>query len=254
MATNDFTSLRNGVVLAELGGHGDGPYCAEHGAGGAMVFLGSYIVDAGDNVDYPKPFVFKPGRDSYSGYLKDHVAAARESGAQVAVSVATVETADTLDFLRTAQEAGADYASYCAHSSMEMFVSKGLSSMLCRPDRWEELTRWARAIVESVEIPVIFKIGARGVDEEVLGSVDRLTQAGVPIIHINVWDTREGAEGLDMVSALKGKCELLIAGGGVKDIEDARRVIAAGADAVSLGNAAMKDPHLIGRIQRQLRP
>ena len=54
--------LRNGVVLAELGGYGDGPYCAKHGAGAALVMLGTYIVDDGENVPYDPRFVFKPGR------------------------------------------------------------------------------------------------------------------------------------------------------------------------------------------------
>jgi hypothetical protein len=54
--------LKNGVVLAELGGYGDGPYCARHGAGAALVMLGTYIVDAGSDVPYPSHFVFKPGR------------------------------------------------------------------------------------------------------------------------------------------------------------------------------------------------
>ena len=42
----DFDNLRNGVVLAELGGYGDGPYCAKHGLGAALVMMGTYIVDA----------------------------------------------------------------------------------------------------------------------------------------------------------------------------------------------------------------
>ena len=36
-----FEDLGNGVVLAELGGHGDGPYCAKHGRGAALVILGT---------------------------------------------------------------------------------------------------------------------------------------------------------------------------------------------------------------------
>ena len=75
----DFKDLRNGVVLAELGGHGDGPYCAKHGAGAALVMLGTYIVDPGDSVPYPKHFVFKPGQSSFFGYLEEHIAAARAS-------------------------------------------------------------------------------------------------------------------------------------------------------------------------------
>lgn len=45
-----FEDIRNGVVLAELGGYGNGPYCAKHGKGAALVMLGTYIIDPGDSV------------------------------------------------------------------------------------------------------------------------------------------------------------------------------------------------------------
>ena len=250
--TDSFEDLRSGVVLAELGGHGDGPYCAKHGAGGAMVILGTYIVDPGDDVDYPKHFVFKPGRSNYADYLKQHVAEARKSGGKVAVSVCCVQLEHNVDFLQAAEEAGADYASYCAHSDMRMFTSQNLSSRLCRKENWDNLRKWASTMAEKVDIPVIFKIGARGVDQDVIGAVELLAESGIPAVHINVWDTSVGAEGLQMLSALKGSCEFLIAGGGVKNTEDARQVLATGADAVAIGTSAMNDPALIGRIQKSL--
>ena len=99
---SSFPDLQSGVVLAELGGRGDGPYCAKHGADGALVILGTYIIDEGDNVDYPKHFVFKPGRSNYADYLKQHVREARKSGAKVGVSVCCVELQDNVDFLQAA--------------------------------------------------------------------------------------------------------------------------------------------------------
>ena len=249
---DSFDDLRNGVVLAELGGHGDGPYCAKHGAGGALVVMGTYIVDPGDDVPYPKEFVLKPGRENYADYLNQHVAAARRSGAKVGVSVVTLDVQDTLEFLRASEDAGADYASYCAHSTMAMFTDRNLSSVLCRRGHWDELKIWAAAIVEAVSIPVIFKIGAGDV-EETVGAVDCLADVGVPIVHSNVWNTRAGSDGLAVLAALKGRCPFLIAGGKIENVEDSRRVLAAGADAVAIGTAAMKDPDLIGNIQRKLR-
>lgn len=248
-----FGDLQNGVVLAELGGHGDGPYCAKHGAGVALVLLGTYIVHAGDDIDYPKHFVFKPGKTSYADYLKQHVREARKSGAKVGVSVCCVKLQDNVEFLQAAEDAGAEYASYCAHSEMDMFVSRNLSSRLCRREHWGTLRKWSLRLVEALSIPVIFKIGAEGLDQEVIGAVEIMAESGIPCIHINVWDTSKGSAGLDMVSALKDKCQFLIAGGGIKSVEDARRVIDAGANAVAVGTAAMHDPELIGKIQKELR-
>ena len=134
-----FDDLRNGVALAELGGYGDGPYCAKYCAGGALALMGTYVVDPGNHVDYPRDFTFKSGRDNYEVYLRKHVTAARASGAKVGVSVVSVEMADTLDFMRCSEQAGADYVSYCAYSSMEMFTSRGLSSTLCKRQNWSEI-------------------------------------------------------------------------------------------------------------------
>ena len=56
-----------------------------------------------------------------------------------------------------------------------------------------------------------------------------------------------------MVTQLREMCSVLIASGGVHDIEGAQRTLEAGAGAVAIGTAAMEDPELCGRIQRLLR-
>lgn len=248
-----FSDLQNGVVLAELAGYGDGPYCAKHGAGGALVVLGSYIVDAGDDVDYPSHFVFKPPRDNYADYLKEHVSQARNCGGKVAVSVCSVKLSDNVDFLQATVDAGADYVSYCAHSVMEMFVSRNLSSKFCCREHYGTLRTWAATLAQAVSVPVIFKIGAHILDEQTIEAVEIMSESGIPIVNINIHNTSPSSPGLEMVSALKGKCQFLIAGGGIKDVEGARRVLSAGADAVAIGTAAMRDPLLIGNIQNSLR-
>ena len=247
-----FDDLQNGVVLAELGGHGDGPYCAQHGKGAALVMLGTYIVDHRDNLPYPAHFVFKPGRTSYASYLKKHVAAARAAGAKVGVSVISVTLADTVDFLQAAEEAGADVASLCSYSEMDMFTSENLGVELCRPDNRDRLTEWASAIVQAVRIPVIFKIGFDSLPETAQ-AIQTMTDAGVPIVHLAIGNCDPDSEGLKALEPLANCCDLLIAGGGVTDVESARRILAAGAGAVAVASAAMKDPALCGRIQRQLR-
>jgi len=249
---NEFEELRNGVVLAELGGYGDGPYCAKHGAGAALVVLGTYIVDAGDSVPYDPRFVLEPGRSSYATYLQEHVAAARSSGAQIGVSVASVHISDTVEFLKAAEEAGADYVSLCAHSTMEMFVGAHVSAALCYRENWDRLREWTRAILEAVHIPVILKVGAYDTPDTV-GAVAVIGAAGVPIVHVNAENTDAGSKGLAMVAQLRDTCPFLIASGGVHDIQGARRMLEAGADAVAIGTAAMKDPDLCGRIQHLLR-
>lgn len=243
--------LINGVVLAELGGYGDGPYAAQHGAGAALVMLGTYIVDGRERVPYPPAFVFKPGRANYAGYLAEHIAAARASGALVGVSVVSVDLADSVDFLQAAEEAGADCVSLCAHSTMQMFVSAGVSSALCRRENWPSLQQWARALGQAVRIPLIFKIGTRDTSDT-LGAVEVLAAAGVSIIHANVFGAAFPA-GAEIIGQLKRRCVCLIAGGGVHTVADARQLRTAGADAVAIGTAAMGNAGLCRRIQGALR-
>ena len=249
---NSNEELRNGIVLAELGGHGDGPYCAKYGAGSALVLLGTYVVDERDDVPYPSHFVFKPGRENYASYLNEHVAAARAGGAKVGVSIISVTLQDSVDFLQAAEEAGADYASLCAYSVMDMFVSQGLGMALCSSENRCRLAEWAKALAGAVSIPVIFKIGFAGLSETG-PAIETMAGSGVPIVHVSIGNCDPDSEGLKALGNLADLCDFLIAGGGVKNAEDARRVLGAGAGAVAIASAAMKDPTLCGRIQRQLR-
>lgn len=191
----------------------------------------------GDKVPYNPKFVFKPDWSVYAPYLREHVEAACAGGSKVGVSVISIKLQHTLDFLAAAQEAGADYVSLCAHSVMEMFTRAGLGEALCEPGNSKSLRRWAKAMLTALTIPVIFKIGLGGL-QDTLAVVDTLTEIGVPIISINVETTAPGSTGLKAVKQLAGRCACLIAGGGIKDSEGARRVLEQGADAVAIGTAA----------------
>jgi len=252
MGTGRFEDLRNGVVLAELGGYGDGPYCAKHGASAALVLMGTYIVDPGDSVPYPKSFVFKPGRANYASYLNEHVAAARAGGAKVGVSAISVKLEHAVDFLQAAQDAGADYASLCAYSVMEMFTRHGLGVELCRKENRSRLKEWSKGLASDLDIPVILKMGLSGQDETA-GAIEAASGAGVPVFHVCFGGDCTTPLGLKTIAGLAGRCEFLIAGGGIASVESARKALDAGAGAVAIATAAMKDPSLCGRIQRELR-
>ena len=79
-----------------------------------------------------------------------------------------------------------------------------------------------------------------------------MSSAGAPLVHVCVGDAA-GPAGLQVVTALAQECEFLIAGGGIADVDGARRVLDAGAGAVAVATAAMKDASLCGDMQRALR-
>ena len=245
-----FDDLQNGVVLAELAGYGNGYYCAKHGKGAAMVILGSYIIDDADNVPYPVEFVFKSDMEDYKRYIAEHVLAAALSGAKICVSSLSTDTNKTIESFIAAQNAGADYVSYCAYSEMEMFTSKGLGVELCKKHNHPTLKTLARQILDNVNIPCIFKLEILH-RPDATRTVELLADLGVAMIHV-VTGSQPDSDGLKILSELADKCEFLIGGGGVTDVKGARRILSAGANAVSVGKAAMKDPCFLQNLQTQL--
>jgi heptaprenylglyceryl phosphate synthase len=105
--------------------------------------------------------------------------------------------------------------------------------------------------VGTFTVPVIFKIGLKDT-ADTYGAVEMMAEAGAFYVHINAGSTGPGSAGLEAIGQLKGKAQFLIAGGGIEDAEGAKRVLKAGADAVAVGTAAMKDAGLCGRIQKAI--
>jgi len=247
---NNIKELKNGVVLAELGGYSDGKFCAVHGRGSAMVMLGTFIISEG-KVDYPGDFVFKPGRDNYFPYLKCNIPEAGKSGASVGVSVVCVEDDDNVDFLLAAEEAGADYVSYCAHSTMRMFMETNTSSAMLLRNNWKHLERLTRKLLKRITVPIIFKIGAFD-NEDITDSIGFLRGLGIDLFHINITSSPPDSKGIKFLDGLEKEGLFIIASGGITDINGARRILEQGADAVAIGNVAIGDPDICSDIQSRL--
>jgi len=247
----EFKDLYRGVVLAELGGYADGKFCACNGRGASLVTLGTYIIDNGESVDYPKDFVFKTGRKNYFSYLKDNILKARESCAGVAVSAVSIDIADSIDFLAASQDAGADYASFCAHSTMKMFLDTGTSSALLLKKNQSKLKAVIKSVLKEITIPVIFKIGAFD-NPDVFDAIKIIKYEGIKLIHINIQNKKKN-EGIVFLKKIDKTGLFLIAGGGIKRMEDAENILKSGADAVSIGAASIKDPFLCGRMDEFLK-
>ena len=248
---NKYLELKNGVVLAELGGYSSGKFCAVHGRGSAMVMLGTFIVSGG-KVNYPDDFVFMPGRDSYFSYLKDNISEARKSGASVGVSTVCVEDDDNVDFLLAAEEAGADHVSYCAHSTMNMFMKTNTSSAMLLRRNWKDLERLTNRLLKKITIPIIFKIGAFD-NEDIMDSIQFLKKIGISMFSINIVENLPSSEGIGFLDSLKKEGLFIIAGGGITDVDGTRRLLEHGADSVAIGNAAIGDPDICSRIQNLLK-
>jgi tRNA-dihydrouridine synthase len=243
--------LKKGIILSELAGYTDGRFCASNGKGASLVMLGTYIIDSSESVNYPHGFVFKPGSDNYYSYLAENITKAKESGAKVGVSAVSIRFKDSLEFLLAAQDAGADFASYCAHSTMEMFISNNTSSALLLRKNWGELKKLIRRMLKNIEIPLIFKIGAFD-NPDVIDTVDLLKEEGISIIHVNIKSKPKNA-GIEFLWNLNKANMVIIAGSGIRDIRSAARILETGVDALSIGTAAIKNPGICGNLQKLIR-
>jgi 2,4-dienoyl-CoA reductase-like NADH-dependent reductase (Old Yellow Enzyme family) len=133
---------------------------------------------------------------------------------------------------------------------MDMFLSAGMSSALLWRENWPQLRACLTLCLQALSRPFIAKLGfSRLPDAE--QAVDEMVAAGVYLIHANVGQVTT-AEGRDRIRRLKAHGGFVIAGGGISSADDAASAIEAGADAVAVGTAAMKDPTLCGNLQAAL--
>ncbi|MDD5659833.1 MAG: HisA/HisF-related TIM barrel protein [Actinomycetota bacterium] len=246
-----FSDLKNRIVLSEMAGYTDGEFCAINGKDAALVMIGTYIISDLLSINYPKDFIFKPDKRDYFDYLVKNIFYAKKSGAKVGVSAVSIDIEDSVDFLIAAEEAGADYASYCAHSIMDIFISNNTSSALLLKDNRNRLREAIRTMVYKIKIPIIFKIGAFD-NDNVLEAIDIIKEEGIDLIHINIGSNKKNLEGHEFLKKINRENLFIIAGGRVKNFNNARDIINSGADAVSIATASIKKPDLISRINSEM--
>ncbi len=80
-------------------------------------------------------------------------------------------------------------------------------------------------------------------------AIEEMVSLGVELVHAHV-PGASTSDGAAVIRRLKECCPVLIVGGGIRTPDEAKRVLDAGADAISIASAAMDDPGLCGRIQK----
>ncbi|MGA2916781.1 MAG: hypothetical protein ABSE89_12225 [Sedimentisphaerales bacterium] len=246
-----FEDLRNGVVLSELGGYGNGTFCERYGKGAVIVIMGTYIIDSAKDIHYPPKFIFKPGKKNYHKYLDEQINEAKKSGAKVAVSAIGSEIRDVAEFLAAAEKAGADFVSLCAHSAMEFFTKQKLGYKLCMPENRDNLKKWISGILSATTKPLILKPGSVWHDY-IIESVQIAAELGTPILHANLGLAYE-PQALETIRKLSQVFDFVIAGGGITGLDGARMVLNAGAGAVSVSKTAIQDQNFIRQLSRELK-
>jgi tRNA-dihydrouridine synthase len=213
--------------------------------------MGTYIIDAAENIYYPSEFVFKPNKKNYQFYLEGHIKQAKQSGAKVAISAIGSQIEDVTEFFVAAEKAGADFVSLCAHSAMEFFTRQKLGYKLCMPENRDNLKKWVSEILSATSKPLILKPGSVWHDY-IIESVRITAELGVPIVHANLGLAFE-PQALETIRELSQIFDFVIAGGGITGLDGAREVLNAGAGAVSVAKAAIQDQSFIERLSKEIK-
>ncbi len=248
---NFYSDLKRKIVLAEMAGYSDGSFCIKNGAGSGLVMLGTYIIDSSEKIPYPDGFYFSPDKKLYYKNLERNICIVKNAKIKAGVSAVSIDIKDTISFLKTAQDLGADYLSYCAHSVMKMFLEKDTSSALCLKKNHEKLKRVLHDLKDNLELPLIIKLGIFD-NEYVMDAIKIINDCGFNLFHINFERTKNDSPGLELLGKVKNERIFIIAGGGIKNTGDVLRVLDKGADAVSIATAAIKYPDLIKSIKNEL--
>jgi imidazole glycerol phosphate synthase subunit HisF len=116
---------------------------------------------------------------------------------------------------------------------------------------WDHLERLTGKLLKKLSVPLIFKIGAHD-NEDILPAFIFLKELGIKIFHINITSCLQDSRGMKFLDSLDKEEIFIIAGGGISDINGVKRILEQGADAAAIGNAAIRDPDIIRKIQSEL--
>ena len=245
-------SLKDGIGIASMVGVTDGAFCGKYGVGNTIVQIGGYGVDP-----------YKEDLEAIEGFLRPEVELARKSGAKVAVNFLGFDEDYVLAFAEGFKRAGGDILEYNAHTPSPKYAEKGLGYALLKKENQSNLYRVTRRLAEEVPLPLMIKArvwttkssgaSVERIADDYVEVAEKLKENGAVGLHLNIRNEARGEPDLAILKEIKGQSDLfLMASGYVRDAASARSIFEAGAEVVLIGQAAMDDPEIVGRIVRAL--
>jgi TIM-barrel protein len=232
-------------VLAPMAGITDGTFCRDISTlGFDMVTLGGYNADqstlnAGQEIlarGRPE-FDIKPGEllshiEKQSFLLKYH----EPWSGMVSVNLRAVTPDPIIEVSRLKQ---VDVVEINAHCRQPEITDLGCGQALLETP--SHLEKFAREVVKKAKSEVSVKMRANvpGVDEiKIVQAIDR---AGADYLHVDAMKPGFNSADYDLIKSIRQKTSMFIIGNNsIKDIESARKMLAVGADGISIARAAIK--------------
>ncbi len=244
--------LRGKYFLSSMMNVTTGSWCAEHGAGTAMVQLGAYIADR--QTFCTNPAWLPLDREGITGALRSEVEDFRSgfTGEGLPLICANMYPGED-EFVTPSAEAlkgaGADIYELNAHGGIEGWKEQGSGQALFHDAHTPKLYRWVEELIK-VGIPVIVKARAH-VIQDYASHVQTLSDMGAFAFHINVRDAKEtGGQSLDILRQLRQSTDaFLLVSGYAKDRDSAQALFEAGADCVGIAAAAQHDRDIFKKLE-----
>jgi len=241
-------SIRGRYFLSAMMGTTTGAWAGTHCRGAAMAQLGVYILDAPGK--HEGPAWLDSREDVLEAYLRAEFAECRRlaaPGTVVCANMFLCAEKSVESSARVFRKAGGDLYELNGHGGVAGARESGTGCYMFMPEHAEKLHRWVRMLA-ATGIPLTVKAKS-GVIADYVPHLKRFEEAGVIAFHINVRDEQNRTQDLAALEAVRRGTRLfLMASGYVTDSASARRLFDAGADAVGVAEAAMKDPGIFGKV------
>ncbi len=231
-------------VLAPMAGITDGTFCRDISTlGFDMVTLGGYNADpstlnAGQKIlarGRPE-FDLKPGElishlEGQTLLLKSH----DTWNGLVSVNLRAM-TPDPI--IEVSRLKNVDVVEINAHCRQPEITDLGCGQALLKNQSY--LEKFTREVVKKAKSKVSVKIRANvpGVDE--LATVQSIEHTGADYLHVDAMKPGFDSADYDLIKSIRQKTSLFIIGNNsIRDVQSARRMLAAGADGISIARAAI---------------
>ena len=247
--------LRGGLFLSSMACVTDGAFCAQRGAGCAMVQLGAYLAEPpAYGLGVHKIPVLPADRDACVSFLKNECSKVREAlGDEVTIclNLATIRLEWGLEATEFFYQAGGDIVEWNFHGAYEPYFKQGKLKAMVYPENRGELFKWLKALGE-IDEPIIVKFRAGAIPDysPIMDFIKDLNFFGV---HFNIRGENLKPN-YKFIEEMRRKYPkiFLLASGYLWTPEAVKRAFNVGADMAGIAEPTIKNPKFIENLKKNL--
>ena len=239
-----YTSFRNPIALAPMGGMTDSIFANQYAAEAGLVVLGGYNLDAMTQAAASQ--MVARGREEFisenSMKLIEKEIRSITDGSTVAVNVRSTTIEPLMEAATIIKDNGA-IIELDAHCRQKEMTDIGAGQALIHDI--PRLTEWIRMIKET---GVVLSVKIRGNVIDDAAIVKAIENAGADILHLDAMKEGAGAD-LKLIKEIRDSIRMfLICNNSVTSTDSAKEMFARGADMVSVARGVLDDSDLISRL------